>query len=101
MNIKEYVNNQLKAAGYPVKYEDVMKSEYIEGLHWTDYYCWREEEDYVKFHEIHRGKFQLQWELTHGLSWGWIEFIKNRIETEKKKNAKKKSDKKSVGKTTS
>lgn len=96
MTIKEYVNQQLKYAGYKVSYEDVMKSEYVDDLHWTDYYCWKKEEDYVKFHNIHKGKFQLQWEITHGLSWAWIEFIKDRIEIEKKKYVKK-----SVGKTKS
>ena len=96
MTIKEYVNQQLKYAGYKISYEDIMKSEYIDDLHWTEYYCWKSEKDYDKFHKDFKGQHQLNWELTHGLGWGWLDFIKQRNE-----NAKKKSIKKSVGKTKS
>jgi ADP-heptose:LPS heptosyltransferase len=91
MTIKQYVDAQLKHAGYDVGFEYISKNPYIENVHWTDFYCWKKEEDYNKFHELYKGKFQLVWEMTHGLSWGWLNFINTRINAEKKSNKKNKS----------
>lgn len=102
--IKQLVDLQLEAAGYNVDYEHVLKNPIIEGVNWYEYYMWKNEDDYENFatkakiliskHTKLNPRMDFSWfDGVWGLSAGYLDFVKTRIENDIKKNATKKERK--------
>lgn len=99
--VKTLVDLQLKEAGYDVDYNYVIKNLSIDGVEWYEYYHWKNEEDYERFKqkaiEIINKQTNLDvrkdfywFDAVWGLSAGFIDFVKQRIENDNKKNTSKK-----------
>ena len=99
--IKTLVNLELKEAGYDVDYEHILRNPSVDGVEWYEYYHWKNEEDYERFKKkaIDLIKKQTKLDLRKdfywfdaiwGLSAGYIDFVKQRIENDIKKNSSKK-----------
>lgn len=106
--IKKLVDLQLKEAGYDVDYEYVIRNPQIEDLEWYKYYHWKTEEDYERFkkqaeqiikkslanNSVNNVRMNFGWfDMTWGLSAGYLDFVKAQIETDVKKNSSKKKGK--------